>query len=73
MPATATAISCPGSGYCIAVDGDGGAMVYQNGAWSAPVKIDGNNQFATVSCVSQTGCAATDQFDNVLYYKASGS
>jgi hypothetical protein len=59
------AISCPSATFCAAFDANGLAMVYQNGTWSAPTKIDNRFQSITgVSCVSDTFCLATDTFGN---------
>jgi hypothetical protein len=68
MPSTAVSVSCPSSGYCVAVDGSGGALVYQQGGWSKVTKIDGNNAFTAISCAAPGTCAAADQYDNVMYY-----
>ncbi len=72
-PTTATGISCPAVGYCVAVDNSGGALVYQNGSWSKAAKIDGNNNFESISCVAVNTCTATDQYDNVTYYTPASS
>jgi hypothetical protein len=71
MPSTAAGVACPAAGYCVAVDTSGGALVYQQGGWSKASKVDGNNAFATISCVGVDTCAAADQYDNVMYYAAS--
>ena len=68
MPSTAASVSCPAAGYCVAVDGSGGAMVYQQGNWSKVTKIDGNNAFTAVSCAATAVCLAGDQYNNVMYY-----
>jgi hypothetical protein len=69
---TATSVSCPSDGYCVAVDQNGGALVYQQGNWSSETKVDGNNSFKSVSCAQPNQCAATDQYDNVMYYTSGG-
>ena len=66
--AVLASVSCPATGYCIAVDSDGGAVVYQQDSWSKVTKIDGNNAFTAVSCAATATCVATDQYDNVMYY-----
>ena len=64
-------MACPAAGYCVAVDTSGGALVYQQGGWSKASKVDGNNAFATISCVGVDTCAAADQYDNAMYYAVS--
>jgi hypothetical protein len=56
----------------VAVDQNGGALVYQQGNWSSETKVDGNNSFKSVSCAQPNQCAATDQYDNVMYYTSGG-
>ena len=49
----------------------GGALAFQQGNWSKASKVDGNNAFATISCVGVDTCAAADQYDNAMYYAVS--
>ena len=56
----------------MAVDQNGGALVYQQGKWSSETKVDGNNSFLSVSCAGQNECAATDKYNNVMYYTSGG-
>jgi len=72
MGITATSVSCPAAGFCVATDGSGGAVSYRNGAWSAVRPIDGTSALAAVSCPVVTSCTAADQQDDVLYYTSSG-
>jgi hypothetical protein len=71
MSSTATGIACPATDYCVAVDGNGGALVYKQAGWSKVTKVDGNNTFAAISCVAVNTCTAADQYDNVMYYTPS--
>jgi hypothetical protein len=35
--------------------------------------IDGNSTFSAISRVRENSCAATDQYDNVMYYTSGGA
>jgi len=72
MGLTATAVSCPAAGFCVATDGSGDAVSYRNGVWSAVRQIDGSSVLAAVSCPVVTSCTAADQQDDVLYYTSAG-
>jgi hypothetical protein len=73
MGTTAGALACPVDGFCLAVNGSGGAVAYHNGAWSAVTRIDGQRAINTLSCPALTACTAADQRDNVLYYASPPS
>jgi hypothetical protein len=73
MGTTAGALACPVDGFCLAVNGSGGAVAYHNGAWSAVTRIDGQRAINTLSCPALTACTAADQQDNVLYYASPPS
>ncbi len=72
MGITATSVSCPAAGFCLATDGSGGVVSYRDGAWSAVRRIDGTSVLAAVSCPVVTSCTAADQQDDVLYYTSPG-
>jgi hypothetical protein len=66
----ADAVACPSDGYCLAVDGSGGVLVYRDGHWSSPTDIDGTNAIEAVSCPAVDICTATDSMGNVMYYSS---
>ena len=70
------AISCPTSGFCVAVDDRANAIVYRTGHWSAASVALGQS-LSTVSCVSPTFCVAggsygVDIFQNGAWSAPSG-
>jgi hypothetical protein len=68
------AISCPTAAFCMAV-GNRIAVRWSNGAWSAPVAIDGHapasGGLSTVSCSSATFCVASDGEGNAFVYNGT--
>ena len=65
-----TAISCPSTGLCVAVDA-GGNVVYTttpaSGGWSAPLGIVGTSghQLTAISCPTTSLCFAADNHGDV--------
>jgi hypothetical protein len=68
MGSTARAIACPAAGYCVAVDGSGGALTYADGTWSAVTRINGTVAADALSCPAVGRCVAADHDGNVLSY-----
>jgi hypothetical protein len=69
-------ISCPASGFCVAVDDRANAIVYRGGRWSA-TSVALGQQLSTVSCVSTTFCLAggdygVDTYQNGAWSPPSG-
>jgi Glycine rich protein len=56
-PGGLTAVSCPDTTYCVAVDGEGNAVTYDAGRWSKPVNV-ATGELSGVSCPSRTFCVA---------------
>ena len=66
--ASLTSVSCLTSGFCMAIGGNGGAYLYENGAWSSGSPVGGS--IGTVSCASPSFCgaiAAGDGDDAYIY------
>lgn len=59
-----TAVSCPTSTFCAAVDASGNAVTYDGSAWSAPTPVGGVSAFDAVSCSSATFCTAVGSSTN---------
>ncbi len=55
---TLEAISCASSAFCVAVDDAGDEVTYSDGDWEAPVVIEADDHFASVSCSSASRCVA---------------
>ncbi len=61
-----TAVSCPTSTFCVAVDRSGGASDFNGTSWSTPVTIDANNAMLSITCPTTTFCVATDAEGNYV-------
>jgi hypothetical protein len=63
-----TAISCPSTGLCVAVDA-GGNVVYTvtpaSGGWSAPLSVDSGHQLTAISCPTTSLCFAADNHGDI--------
>jgi hypothetical protein len=68
---TLTSISCLSNSFCATVDGWGKALTYQDGVWSAPIRIDGETRLTSVSCVTASFCAAVDREGNAFVYNGA--
>src|SRR5262249_15500304 len=66
---TAVTIACPATGFCVAANGKGGAVLYRNGTWSHVSKVDGKAAIGSLSCASATFCVAIDNQGQALYYR----
>jgi hypothetical protein len=62
-------VSCVSVSFCLAVDAQGNALVYGNGAWPSPRVIDSGVLLDPVSCVSQRFCMALDTDGNAFYLR----
>jgi hypothetical protein len=63
------AVSCaPGTDFCMFVDGNGGAVAYQNGTFGSVAKIDGDVSIDSVSCPTASLCMAIDHNNTVFEY-----
>ncbi len=66
-----SAISCPTSSFCMAVDSGADASIYNGQVWTAPQKIasvaNGSPALDSVSCVSEHFCIAAGYRDAVIY------
>ena len=70
-PETIDTVSCPSSGFCMAVDGVGNALRYNGTSWSAAVSIDGTGDLSSVSCPSSNFCIAVDYGGNAIRYNGT--
>jgi serine/threonine protein kinase len=61
-------VSCVSTSFCLAVDAQGNALVYDNGAWPSPRVIDNGVVLDGVSCVSQSFCLVVGAGGNVVVY-----
>jgi hypothetical protein len=52
-------VSCTSTSFCAAV-GDGSYSLYDGEHWSTPVPFDANDELNSVSCTSDSFCAAAD-------------
>jgi hypothetical protein len=73
-----TGVSCPASGFCVAVDQGGDASLYRSGRWSPLLSIDaisvtrGNqNGLTAVSCATVQFCMAVDDLGQVVTYNGA--
>jgi hypothetical protein len=64
------AVSCASPSFCVAVDQDGNALVYNGSTMSAPTSID-DAALYSVSCPTATFCAAVDDNGNAIVYNGS--
>ena len=73
-------VSCPTSGWCMAVDRAGNAINYSGGAWHTPVLVDpgsvehadlGDGEFDAVSCPTTTFCMAVSSIDGYTIYNGT--
>src|SRR5436309_1617103 len=70
----ATAVSCPSSTFCAAVDNAGDAVTFDGLAWGSQARIDGSpgpNGLVSVSCPTASFCVAVDSNGNALTYNGA--
>jgi hypothetical protein len=66
-----SSVSCPTTGFCVAVENSGNALPYDGSTWSSPASIDDSGGGLTsVSCTTAGSCAAVDQHGNVFTHQA---
>lgn len=66
-----SAVSCPTTTFCAAVDASGNALTYNGHTWTNPVSIDPNNSglsLDSISCPTSTFCVAVDQAGNAFTF-----
>ena len=64
VPDSATCVS---PSFCMAVDEEGDALIYNGQTWSGPAKVDPSN-FTDVSCPTTSFCVGVDLDGNALTY-----
>ncbi len=64
-------VSCPSTTWCAAVDQNGNAFTYSNGAWSGPVPVSGASEFDGLSCPTTTFCIAVSYLDGYTTYNGT--
>jgi hypothetical protein len=62
------AVSCPSATRCVAVGGND-AVIDNADKWESPEVVDSGGHLVSVSCGSETFCAATDEEGYALIYK----
>ena len=71
-----TAVSCPTTTFCMAVDRLGQALRWNGRTWSAPDAVDPNGlhgaALTAVSCPTATLCVAADDAGTVLTWSGEG-
>ncbi|MBP6918021.1 MAG: hypothetical protein KBB94_03820, partial [Legionellaceae bacterium] len=72
-PDQLTAISCPSTSFCMAVDTDGTAFRYDGLNWTSADKIDTGHSFKSVSCASSDHCIAVDNSGYAFLYNGTWS
>ena len=58
-------ISCPTSGYCVALSGHGRVTTFEHGSWSEPMKVTQLKQLA-IDCVSPGHCVSVGDGGNMI-------
>jgi len=61
-------VACASTSFCVAVDYNGSALIYDGSRWSSPQVIDSAGRLWAVSCPSAGFCAALDLNGKVVYY-----
>jgi hypothetical protein len=62
-----TAVSCPTTSFCMAVDEDSNrSVMFSGGSWSAPIPASSGYGLEAVSCPSTSFCVAVDDNADVL-------
>ena len=62
-----SALTCPTTSFCVAVDLEGSVMVRTASGWSAPLQVE-PNALTGVSCTSEAFCMAVDGVGNAVTY-----
>ena len=66
-----SASTCTSSTFCVAVDIDGYATVYNGTTWSTPSDIDGSRILSAVTCTSSSFCVAVDDSGYATRYNGT--
>ena len=69
------AVSCASSSFCVAVDNQGNALIYNGTRWSSPQGVDsgavtGAGDLLSVSCPTSNFCVAVDPGPAAVVYKS---
>jgi hypothetical protein len=67
-----TALSCPTTSFCAAIDNYGNAFTYDGTQWSSADHIDSSETLRGLSCASASFCVATDTIGYVFMYNGAG-
>jgi uncharacterized Fe-S cluster protein YjdI len=65
-PGMANAVSCTSSHFCVTVDGQGNAEVFNGTSWTKPEQVDQDFPLTAVSCGSTGRCFAVDGDGHVV-------
>jgi IPT/TIG domain len=68
-PLRLRSVSCPTASFCMALNADGGSLVYNGTHWSTGPTVMSGDALSSVSCVSSTFCAALDFNGRGFIYK----
>ncbi len=67
---TPLALSCLGSGFCMAIDDQGHGLTYRHGAWSPPRTLQ-DNGLTSVSCSNPDFCVAVGVNGTAFVWRGS--
>ncbi len=70
-PQLLVSVSCPTASFCMALNAEGGSLVYNGTGWSAGPTVDAGDVLSSVSCTSSTFCAALDFNGNGFIYNGT--
>jgi hypothetical protein len=56
-----TSVSCVNVSACVAVDANGGYVIFHNNSWTTVSYADPLNDIVGVACNSQPACVLVDQ------------
>lgn len=62
-------VSCASATFCVA-SGDGSVSIYDGAGWSATAMVDQGSHIESLSCPTDTFCAAVDTAYDALIYKS---
>ena len=63
--------SCPTSSWCMAVDSNGDALLWNGSIWTETTLVDGTRPLESVSCPTTAFCAAVDNHGQMVTYSSS--
>jgi hypothetical protein len=64
-----SSVSCTSSSFCMALDGSGGALIFNGSTWSAPTPT--GTDLTRVSCISPSSCLAVGGSGEAATYNGS--